>query len=146
MAKKTSKGVEVSFETGDGKTQTQTVDKVLVAVNPYRAPNIFIVYVADAPEAARFYGDLFDMKPIFETPTYISFDLGGGVTGGSRIDALSGESHVSSLRAKACAKRSRSPASMPAASGYSSANAARSSSDTACTHASRLSSSTETTM
>ncbi|WP_205327142.1 VOC family protein [Glycomyces sp. YM15] len=44
------------------------------------APNIFIVYVADAPEAARFYGDLFDMKPVFETPTYVSFDLGGGVS------------------------------------------------------------------
>ena len=44
------------------------------------APNIFIVYVADAPEAARFYGDLFDMKPVFETPAYISFDLGGGVS------------------------------------------------------------------
>jgi catechol 2,3-dioxygenase-like lactoylglutathione lyase family enzyme len=44
------------------------------------APNIFIVYVSDAPEAARFYGDLFDMKPVFETPGYISFDLGGGVS------------------------------------------------------------------
>jgi len=44
------------------------------------APNIFIVYVADAPEAARFYGDLFDMKPVFETPGYVSFDLGGGVS------------------------------------------------------------------
>ncbi len=44
------------------------------------APNMFIVYVADAPEAARFYGDLFDMKPVFETPGYISFDLGGGVS------------------------------------------------------------------
>lgn len=43
------------------------------------APNIFIVYVADAPAAARFYGDLFDMKPVFETPGYISFDIGGGV-------------------------------------------------------------------
>jgi catechol 2,3-dioxygenase-like lactoylglutathione lyase family enzyme len=43
-------------------------------------PNIFIVYVADAPEAARFYGDLFDMKPVFETPGYVSFDLGGGVS------------------------------------------------------------------
>lgn len=44
------------------------------------APNIFIVYVTDAPAAARFYGDLFEMKPVFETPAYISFDLGGGVS------------------------------------------------------------------
>lgn len=43
-------------------------------------PNIFIVYVADASEAARFYGDLFDMKPVLKTPGYISFDLGGGVS------------------------------------------------------------------
>ncbi|GAA2264943.1 VOC family protein [Glycomyces scopariae] len=39
------------------------------------APNLFIVFVADAPASARFYGDLFDMKPVFETPGYISFDL-----------------------------------------------------------------------
>ncbi|MEU6248489.1 VOC family protein [Glycomyces sp. NPDC047010] len=49
------------------------------------APNIFIVYVADAPAAARFYGDLFDIKPVFETPGYISFELapdnpGGGIS------------------------------------------------------------------
>lgn len=44
------------------------------------APNMFIVYVTDAPEAARFYGELFDLKPVLETPMYISFDLGGGVS------------------------------------------------------------------
>lgn len=43
------------------------------------APNQFIVYVADAPAAARFYGDLFDLKPVFETPGFIAFDIGGGV-------------------------------------------------------------------
>ncbi|RRS01334.1 VOC family protein [Glycomyces terrestris] len=43
------------------------------------APNLFIVYVSDAPAAARFYGDLFGMKPVFEAPSYVSFDLGGGV-------------------------------------------------------------------
>lgn len=43
------------------------------------APNQFIVYVADAPSAARIYGDLFDMKPSFETPGFVAFDLGGGV-------------------------------------------------------------------
>ncbi|WP_067852214.1 VOC family protein [Nocardia shimofusensis] len=43
------------------------------------APNMFIVYVTDAPASARFYGDLFDMKPVFESPRFIAFDLGGGV-------------------------------------------------------------------
>lgn len=43
------------------------------------APNMFIVYVNDAPAAARFYGDLFEMKPTFESPFFIAFDLGGGV-------------------------------------------------------------------
>jgi catechol 2,3-dioxygenase-like lactoylglutathione lyase family enzyme len=43
------------------------------------APNQFIVYVSDAPAAARFYGDLFDMKPVFETPGFIAFDLASGV-------------------------------------------------------------------
>lgn len=42
------------------------------------APNMFIVYVDDAPSAARFYGDLFSMKPSFETPGFIAFDLGSG--------------------------------------------------------------------
>ncbi|QNP72854.1 VOC family protein [Streptomyces roseirectus] len=39
---------------------------------------VFIVYVTDAPEAARFYADLLQIKPTFESPRYISFDLGGG--------------------------------------------------------------------
>jgi predicted enzyme related to lactoylglutathione lyase len=39
---------------------------------------VSIVYVNDAPAAARFYGDLLDMKPSFETPGYITFDLGPG--------------------------------------------------------------------
>ncbi|MFF5990112.1 VOC family protein [Prauserella flavalba] len=43
------------------------------------APNMFIVYVSDAPAAARFYGDLFGLKPSFETPGFIAFDLAGGV-------------------------------------------------------------------
>lgn len=42
-------------------------------------PNMFIVYVRDAAAAARFYGDLFDMKPVFESPRFIAFDLGGGI-------------------------------------------------------------------
>ncbi|GAB3997449.1 VOC family protein [Glycomyces albus] len=43
------------------------------------APNMFIVYVNDAPAAARFYGDLFAMEPSFESPYFIAFDLGGGI-------------------------------------------------------------------
>jgi catechol 2,3-dioxygenase-like lactoylglutathione lyase family enzyme len=42
------------------------------------APNQFIVYVADAPASARFYSNLFDLKPVLETPGFISFDLGNG--------------------------------------------------------------------
>ena len=42
-------------------------------------PNMFIVYVSDAPASARFYGDLFDMTPDFETPAFITFDLGGDI-------------------------------------------------------------------
>ncbi|GGL24251.1 VOC family protein [Nocardia jinanensis] len=42
-------------------------------------PNMFIVYVADAPASARFYSDLFDMAPKFESPRFITFELGGGV-------------------------------------------------------------------
>ena len=43
------------------------------------APNMFIVYVSDAPTAARFYTELFDLKPCFESPAFLSYDLGGGV-------------------------------------------------------------------
>lgn len=39
---------------------------------------VTIVYVNDAPAAARFYGDLLGMSPSFETPGYITFDLGTG--------------------------------------------------------------------
>ncbi|OQS15255.1 glyoxalase [Nocardia donostiensis] len=38
-------------------------------------PNMFILYVSDAPASARFYGDLFEMKPSFETPRFVAFDL-----------------------------------------------------------------------
>ncbi|MDG5801795.1 VOC family protein [Streptomyces ossamyceticus] len=39
---------------------------------------VSIVYVNDAPAAAHFYGDLLGMSPSFETPGYITFDLGPG--------------------------------------------------------------------
>jgi predicted enzyme related to lactoylglutathione lyase len=39
---------------------------------------VFIVYVNDAPEAARFYADLLEIEPSFQTPGYIAFDLGEG--------------------------------------------------------------------
>ncbi|MFB9661173.1 VOC family protein [Glycomyces mayteni] len=65
------------------------------------APNIFIVYVADAPAAARFYGDLFDLKPVFETPGYIAFDLGGGISlslwGRSNVDFAANPVRTSEL-------------------------------------------------
>jgi len=41
------------------------------------APTMFIVYVTDAPASARFYGELFDLRPKFESPRFIAFDLGG---------------------------------------------------------------------
>jgi predicted enzyme related to lactoylglutathione lyase len=39
---------------------------------------VSIVYVNDAPAAARFYGDLLGRSPSFATPGYITFDLGPG--------------------------------------------------------------------
>ncbi|QYC37843.1 Glyoxalase-like domain protein [Nonomuraea coxensis DSM 45129] len=42
-------------------------------------PNMFIFYVSDAPASARFYAELFEMTPSFESPGFISFDLAGGV-------------------------------------------------------------------
>lgn len=39
---------------------------------------VFIVYVNDAPEAARFYADLLEIKASLETPGYIAFDLSDG--------------------------------------------------------------------
>ena len=39
---------------------------------------VSIVYVNDAPAAARFYGGLLGMSPSFETSGYITFDLGPG--------------------------------------------------------------------
>jgi predicted enzyme related to lactoylglutathione lyase len=54
------------------------------------APNMFIVYVGDAPAAARFYGELFSMEPSFETPGFVAFDLASGVQlalwSGSAVD------------------------------------------------------------
>ncbi|XVU27836.1 VOC family protein [Actinoplanes sp. CA-054009] len=39
---------------------------------------VSIVYVNDAPAAARFYGDLLGLSPSLETPGYITFSLGPG--------------------------------------------------------------------
>lgn len=39
---------------------------------------VTIVYVNDAPAAARFCGDLLGMSPSFQTPGFITFDLGPG--------------------------------------------------------------------
>ncbi len=38
-------------------------------------PNLFLTYVQDAPEAAAFYGDLFEMEPVFTSPRYIAFEV-----------------------------------------------------------------------
>ncbi|MGE2836129.1 VOC family protein [Mycobacterium sp. SMC-4] len=38
-------------------------------------PNMFIVYVSDAAASARFYSELFEMEPSFESPAFIAFDL-----------------------------------------------------------------------
>ena len=43
------------------------------------AVNMFLVYVSDAPAAARFYAELLDLEPDFESPRFVSFPLGGGV-------------------------------------------------------------------
>ncbi|MGI5221313.1 VOC family protein [Nocardia sp. CA-290969] len=42
-------------------------------------PNMFIVYVTDAQASARFYADLFETAPKFESPRFVTFDLGGGI-------------------------------------------------------------------
>ncbi|MEV4767517.1 VOC family protein [Micromonospora chokoriensis] len=39
---------------------------------------VSIVYVNDAPAAARFYGDLLGLSPSLETSGYITFNLGPG--------------------------------------------------------------------
>ncbi|SOD64350.1 Predicted lactoylglutathione lyase [Streptomyces zhaozhouensis] len=41
---------------------------------------VFIVHVTDAPEATRFYADLLEIKPSFETPGYVAFALGEGAS------------------------------------------------------------------
>ncbi|MGO1950473.1 MAG: VOC family protein [Mycobacteriaceae bacterium] len=46
----------------------------MVTPNPY----MFIIYVSDAPASARFYGDLLDLTPSFESPRFIAFELPGG--------------------------------------------------------------------
>lgn len=39
---------------------------------------VSIVYVNDAPAAARFYGDLLGLSPSLETSGYVTFRLGSG--------------------------------------------------------------------
>ncbi|MGO1380298.1 VOC family protein [Corynebacterium sp. AOP36-E1-14] len=43
--------------------------------NPYT----FIVYVRDAQASAKFYGDLLDTTPVFDSPRFIAFELSPGV-------------------------------------------------------------------
>jgi predicted enzyme related to lactoylglutathione lyase len=61
---------------------------------PMTASIVTIVYVNDAPAAARFYGDLLEISPSFETPGYIAFDLGPGADlalWGGQFENLSSE-------------------------------------------------------
>lgn len=43
-------------------------------------PVVSILYVGDAPAAARFYGELLGKEPEFESPRYITFSLAEGVS------------------------------------------------------------------
>lgn len=42
-------------------------------------PNLFLVYVRGAAAATDFYGDLFDMEPVFTSPRYVAFEVAPGV-------------------------------------------------------------------
>ncbi|MFI2379090.1 VOC family protein [Streptomyces sp. NPDC018964] len=41
-------------------------------------PNMVILHVSDAPASTRFYAELFDIEPGFETPRFVSFPLTEG--------------------------------------------------------------------
>ena len=43
-------------------------------------PNAFYVYVSDAERSTGFYQKLFDMEPVFTSPFFVAFEIGGGVT------------------------------------------------------------------
>ena len=43
------------------------------------APNLFLIYVQDAEEAAAFYSSLFDIQPSFTSPRYVAFEVAPGV-------------------------------------------------------------------
>lgn len=42
-------------------------------------PNLFLVYVQDAPAATAFYSDLFDIQPSFTSPRYVAFEVAPAV-------------------------------------------------------------------
>ncbi len=53
--------------------------------------NLFLTYVSEAAAAARFYGDLFEMEPVFTSPRYVAFRVAPDVlfavwTGAGRSD------------------------------------------------------------
>jgi predicted enzyme related to lactoylglutathione lyase len=57
-------------------------------------PNLFLTYVSDAAAAARFYGDLFEMEPVFTSPRYVAFRVAPDVlfavwTGAGKPDPAS---------------------------------------------------------
>ncbi|GAA2281120.1 drug:proton antiporter [Streptomyces ruber] len=41
-------------------------------------PDMVIVHVSDASASTRFYAELFDIEPSFETPGFVSFRLADG--------------------------------------------------------------------
>jgi predicted enzyme related to lactoylglutathione lyase len=43
------------------------------------APNLFLVYVRDTVASTAFYSDLFEIKPVFTSPSYVAFEVAPGV-------------------------------------------------------------------
>jgi predicted enzyme related to lactoylglutathione lyase len=43
------------------------------------APNLFLVYVRDALASAQFYGDLFEIEPVFTSPRYVAYEVAEGI-------------------------------------------------------------------
>lgn len=43
-------------------------------------PNAFYVYVSSAQKSAEFYGSLFDLTPVFNSPDYVAFMLSPDVS------------------------------------------------------------------
>ncbi|WP_235737685.1 VOC family protein [Nocardioides alcanivorans] len=42
-------------------------------------PNLFLTYVTDTERSTAFYGELFEMEPVFTSPRYVAFEVAPGV-------------------------------------------------------------------